>query len=217
MKKISLILLIFSLFALINSQFNYQDSALLDMDQYEKDKLLACTELTSYKLRAHAQLIQDVIQMLDGKVNPEIITQKITSDILNKCYYSIDQASVKNIFDDGIFMEPDFSEEITNFGDVDYSTYKLLAPNEFSITPETNLLFMKIEKAREDYIVENKLRLEQNKNDFRIFGYSIKSIPVGINVFITIAIISAIMGSLLYLLKELTKDKKKVGKKRKEK
>ncbi len=215
MKKILLIVFTVLLSSIIvNTQISPDQEELLKMDTKESDKLLACTEILSIKIRKDAKIIEDVSVMLNGKVNDELIRHKITGDLLNKCYYSLDDATVATIFSNGTFMEPEFSEDLLEFASVDYSTYKLLSPGEFTVTPETQILFMKIEKARNDFIVNSKVRQETNKSDFKIFGYSIRDIPKGFNVLLTVVILTFVMGSLIYLLKKVMKNEKKAGKKK---
>jgi hypothetical protein len=199
---------------IVNTQQSFDQDELLKMDQKESDKLLACTEIISIKLRKDAKIIEDVFVTLQGKLNDEAFRSKVTGDLLNKCYYSLDEATTATIFLNGTFMEPEFSEDLLDFASIDYSTYKLLSPSEFNITPETQILFMKIEKARDNFIVNSKARQETNKSDFKLFGYSIRDIPKGLNVLITVVILTVFMGSLLYLLKKVMKNEKKAGKKK---
>lgn len=221
MKNSLIISLTFILFFSVNYA-NTQDAfdsnepkELLEMDQQEKDKLLACTEIISTKLRKDARIIEEVTSILANKVNNDLVSQKVTGDLLNKCYYSIDDYTVSTIFQNGVYMEPEIDDNLLEFAAVDYSTYKLLSPGEFSITPETQMLYMKIEKARNDFLVTNKKRQESSRNDFRIFGYSLKEIPVSLNLILTIVILAVVMGSLLYALKRVMKnDKKAAGRKK---
>ena len=187
----------------------------LAMNNQEKDKLLACTELVAYKLKKDAKVIEDLANMVRGKVSDEALSNKVTGDLINKCYYSIDESTVSTIFYKGQFMEPNFNDEdFQSFTAIDYSTYKSLTPMEFNLTPETQLIFMKIEKARTEYMSTTKQRMEKSRGEFRIFGYSLKDIPVGINVILLIVILSFFMGGLMIMLKMvMSNDKKTAGRK----
>lgn len=176
---------------------------LLNVTTHESDKLLTCVEILSLILRRDAKIIEDVGNMLAGRVTQEQVSQKITGDMLNQCYYSIDDASVSSVFFNGEFMEPDFSAGLLEFADIDYSKYKLLGPSEFGISPETQILFMKIEKARNDYMANAKQRMEKGKGEFRIFGYSLTEVPKSVNLIVAIVIFSLFAGGILYGLKTL--------------
>ena len=184
---------------------------LLKMDQKEKDKILTCVEIISIVLRNDAKIIEDTVQMLENKVNSEVVQQKITGDMLNKCYYAIDDRTVNTVFYDGQFQEPDFNAGLLDFASIDYSTYKLLSPQEFQITPETQILYMKIEQARNDYIASSKQRMEQSRGEFKIGGYSLKEIPLSINLFLAVIVLSVFFGSILFFLKKLQKSEKKAA------
>lgn len=181
---------------------------LLKMDQKEKDKILTCVEIISIVIRNDAKIIEDTGVMLGNKVNAEVVQQKITGDMLNKCYFSIDETTVATVFYNGQFQEPEFNASLLDFAAVDYSSYKLLSPQEFQITPETQLLFMKIEQARNDYISNSKQRIESGKGEFKIFGYSIRDVPLGLNLLLSIIILSLFFGTILFFLKKLQKSEK---------
>ena len=110
-------------------------------------------------------------------------------------------------------MEPDFNEDFFNVASVDYNAYKLFSQGEFNISPETSLMYMKIEKARNEYMIKSKDRMEQTRNDFRIFGYSLKSLPVGLNLILTIVVLTVIFSALMLSLKKVMKNEKKAGRK----
>jgi len=182
---------------------------LTNIDQAEKDKLLACIEIVSAKLRRDEKVIADLVQILRNKIHEEAISQKITGEVFNKCYYSIDEATVQLVFYEGQFMEPDFNEDLLENAAIDYSSFKLFSPQEFQISQETQLLFMKLEKAREDYIHKAKSKNEQSRNEFRIFGYSLKDIPLSVNLAASFIILVVFLGSMLYFLKQVMKNDNK--------
>lgn len=185
----------------IQQELNLEE--LLKMDQKEKDKILSCIEIISQKMKLDSRVIQGTIQMLSSTLESDVVSQKITGDMLNKCYYSIDEPSILQIFKDGVHMEPDYNEELLSFADIDYSTYKLLNPNEFNLTPDTQILFMKLEHARTEYITSNKEKIEKNKNSFYLFGYSIKDIPLKTNIFILLVLLALFFGGIIIFLKKI--------------
>lgn len=182
---------------------------MLKMDRSEKDKILACIEILSNKIKKDGRILESTSQMLAGKVDSEIVSQKITGDMLNKCYYSIDESSVATVFSNGVFMEPEFDEDLLAFGEVDYSSYKLLNPNEFQLTPETQILFMKLEQAKTEYISETKNRNERIKNEFHLFGYSIKQLQGKFGFLLAVIVIFSLLGAIFYFLTQVMDSEKK--------
>lgn len=217
-------LFLLGLFVFLSSFVLSQDQAeagmnldltqMLKMDQAEKDKILSCIEILAIALKKDAKIIESTSQLLAATVQGDIVTQKITGDMLNKCYYSIDEATVSSIFSNGIFMEPEFEEDFFKYTQIDYSVYKILSPNEFQLTPETQILFMKLEQARTDYIAESKERQEKLKNEFHIFGYSLKNFPIKLNLLFTLLVFAGAFLGLIYLLSKVMKNDKKAAKKK---
>jgi len=191
---------------------NFDD--MMKMTQSEKDKLLACIEIISNKLKKDAAIVQSTIQILSGKVQGDIATQKITADMVNKCYYTIDENSVKTLINNGTLMETEIDDELLSFATLDYSAYKDLNPNDFQLTAETQILFMKLDKARNDFISENKEKQEKQRNEFHLFGISLKTIPAKLNLLFFLIIFGAFIGGVLYLLKGLMKNEKKAARKK---
>ncbi len=187
---------------------------MMKMTQAEKDKLLACIEIISNKLKKDAAIVQSTVQILSSKVQGDIATQKITADMVNKCFYTIDESSVKSLFDNGVLVEIEIDDDLLSFATLDYSAYKDLNPNDFQLTAETQILFMKLDKARTDFIAENKERQEKLKNEFHLFGISLKAIPVKLNLLFFLIIFGAFIGGVVYLLKGLMKNDKKAAKKK---
>jgi hypothetical protein len=182
---------------------------MLKMDQAEKDKILSCIEILSNKIKKDGRVIENTSQMLAGKVEADMVSQKITGDMHNKCYYSIDDATVQSIFSNGVFIDPEFDEEMLTFAEVDYSAYKLLNPNEFQLTPETQILFMKLEQARTEFIANTKAKNEKNKNEFHLFGYSLKSIPAKFSLLFGFLVVLAFIVGILYSLNIVMDNMKK--------
>ena len=193
---------------------NLDLTQMLKMDQTEKDKILSCIEILAIALKKDAKIIESTSQLLAATVQGDIVTQKITGDMLNKCYYSIDDATVSSIFSKGVYMDPEFDEDLLKFTQIDYSVYKILSRNEFQLTPETQILFMKLEQARTDYISANKERQEKLKNEFHIFGYSLKNFPIKLNLLFTLLVFTGAFLGLTYLLSKVMKNDKKAAKKK---
>lgn len=187
---------------------------MMKMTQPEKDKILACIEIISNKLKKDAAIIQSTIQVLSGRVQNDIATQKITGDMVNKCFYTIDENSVKSLFDNGVLVETEIDDDLLSFATLDYSTYKDLSPNDFQLSAETQILFMKLDKARTDFIAESKEKQEKQRGEFHIFGISLKAIPAKLNLLFFLIIFGAFIGGVLYLLKGLMKNDKKAAKKK---
>ena len=178
---------------------------LLKIEDSERDKLLACTELVAVNLQKDEEIIKQTMQTI-RTVQQEYIQQKITGDMINQCYYSIQDSDVHKVFFNGVFQEPEFSEKLLVPCQIDYSKYNLIQPSEFELTPETQILFMKLEKVKKDYLAEQskaKMEAGNSKGEFKISGYSLRDIPKEVNLIFLIVVISLFFGLVLYFLKHL--------------
>ncbi len=210
MKNLYLVLFVSFLSSTIATAEEPNADDLLKMDQVEKDKLLSCTEIVSTRIKRDEKIIQDISSQIAARgVSNDIANHKITGDMLNKCYYSIEDDVYPTIFYNGQFMEAEITEELLEFSNVDYSVYKQLTPQEFSLSPETQLLFMKLEKARNEFMTNNRQKTESGRNDFKIFNHSLKDIPVGVNLLLAIVVLGSMFIGISYALKTLSNDDRK--------
>lgn len=200
-------------------QQNVDLSSILSTTPEEKDKLLACLEIVSLKLKSDEDVIKQIIQQLNNKVSNDLISQKITGDALYKCFNKITLQQANQIFKNLVIIDADIDKSLLSMIDIDYSSYtNYLDQKSFQLLPDSQILFMKIEQVRNEYIIASKERQEKERNDFTIFGYSIKSIPKKVNIILTFIVIGGSIFGIIYLLsKVMNTDKKALKKKSKNK
>lgn len=210
MKNLYLVLFVSFLSSTIAATEEPNTDDLLKMDQVEKDKLLSCTEIVSAKIKRDERVIQDITAQIGQRgVSNDVANHKITGDMLNKCYYSLEDDVYQTIFYNGQYMEPEMTDELLEFSNVDYSVYKQLSVQDFNLSPETQLLFMKLEKARSEFMSNNRQKTDGGRNDFRIFNYSLKDIPLGVNLLLAIVVLGSMFIGISYALKTLASDDRK--------
>lgn len=99
MKNLYLVLFVSFLSSTIATTEEPNTDDLLKMDQVEKDKLLSCTEIVSAKIKRDEKVIQDITAQIGQRgVSNDVANHKITGDMLNKCYYSLEDDVYQTIF-----------------------------------------------------------------------------------------------------------------------
>lgn len=197
----------------VNTQEESEPS--LEMDQAEKDRVMACTEIVSAVFRRDQKIIEDIASQIKGNVDRDKIGNKVTGDMLSKCYHTIEESQVKSIFNDGVFQDPTVSKELLSLGEIDYSRFKSQEAVDLELSPETQLLFYKLEKAKEEYMQTMREKTERSKNTLSIFGYDMMNLPVGFNIVFSVVIMGLMIGGILYMLKSLKKEERVSSKKKK--
>lgn len=184
------------------------------MDRKEKDKILSCVEIISSKLKKDQGTINSVAQGLADLIESNVVSQKITGDMLSKCYNSIDDSTVSTIFRNGDYLQPEFDEDLQNFATVDYNTYRSLNPNEFNLSPETELLFAKLDKAKNEYTERVKATNSKGKAAYSLLGFNLRDIPLSVNIIFAIVSFGVFICGIVYLLKMVSHNDKRAGKKK---
>ena len=199
-----------------NQTENIDISSMLEMTDKEIEKILSCIEIITHKLKSESQILNAVVQSLSSKVSADIASQKILADLLDKCYSSIDEKTVEFIFKDLVYQEA-LIDEYYRFAELDYTKYTTYEQIDFQISPEIQILFKKLELARNDYIKYTKTRQEQLKNEFFIFGFSLKNIPKKVYLLFAFVFISIFILGIVLLLSKVINNEKKAAKKKEKK
>lgn len=216
MKSMQILLSVITIFYITKTISSQEESEpVLEMDQAEKDKIMACTEIVSAVFRRDQKIIEDISSQIKGSADRDRVGNKVSGDMLSKCYHTIEENQVKLIFNDGVFQDPSVSQDLLSLGEVDYSRFKGQENVDLELSPETQLLFYKLEKAKEEYMQRMREKTERSRNTLSIFGYDLMNLPVGFNIVFSIVIMSAMIGGILYMLKSLQKEEKVSSKKKK--
>jgi hypothetical protein len=95
-------------------------------------------------------------------------------------------------------VEFDWSEDLIKVSNLDYSNYRTI--NDLQPTPEQNILFMKIEKAKDEYLKANRERQEKaSKSLPPVLGLDLNAISLEVKV-LYMVIVFAIFAILIVFL-----------------
>ena len=114
------------------------------------------------------------------------------------------------------FYEFEWSDEFQNLSNLDYSKYRTIT--DVQPTPEQNILFYKIDKAKDDFLRYNRERQDKASKSFPpIFGIDINAISVEVKVLYLVIVFAVIAILIVYLLSRvLPKQKPSKNKKRRD-
>ena len=180
--------------------------------KYNKDKLLACMEILNQKINKDQRTINSTAQTAKNYIGQDAVIKKIISDMVNKCYNSITDESVIEIFNDGVFMDPNYETEIgellLSFMYVDYSNYNSLNPNEFNIASNELLLYNAYQNVSSEYKQNQKILQDKIKNEFHLLGFSLGAIPLKVKALFGLIFFAVLMLAILKLLTNVMKSDK---------
>ena len=180
--------------------------------KYNKDKLLACMEILNQKINKDQRTINSTAQTAKNYIGQDAVIKKIISDMVNKCYNSITDESVIEIFNDGVFMDPNYETEIgellLSFMYVDYSNYNSLNPNEFNIASNELLLYNAYQSISNEYKQNQKILQDKIKNEFHLLGFSLGAIPLKVKALFGLIFFAVLMLAILKLLTNVMKSDK---------
>ena len=169
--------------------------------KYNKDKLLACMEILNQKINKDQRTINSTAQTAKNYIGQDAVIKKIISDMVNKCYNSITDESVIEIFNDGVFMDPNYETEIgellLSFMYVDYSNYNSLNPNEFNIASNELLLYNAYQNVSSEYKQNQKILQDKIKNEVHLLGFSLGAIPLKVKALFGLIFFAVLMLAIL--------------------
>lgn len=127
--------------------------------------------------------------------------------MLSSCYNRIDDATVRGIFQNLTIVDIDWHDSYESLVKLDYTRYKPAigqAPN-MEMTPEQQILFYKLEKAREEFIAINRVKQQLQAQTISVFGYDLSKIKGEIKIFYMLGVFALFIFGIIFLLNKLKK------------
>ena len=139
---------------------------------------------------------------------------KISADMVSLCYNKVSDETVRSVYSDLSYYDFDWSEEFDKLSKLDYSKYRNI--RDVQLTPEQNILFYKIDKAKDDFLRVNRERQEKAAKSLPpLFGLDLNAISPEVKVLYMVVIFALFAMLLVYLLsKVLPKAKQQKNKKK---
>jgi hypothetical protein len=117
------------------------------------------------------------------------------------------------VYNNLTFVDFEWSDEFEKVSHLDYSNYRTI--NDLQPTPEQNILFMKIEKSKDEYLRVNRERQERaSKSLPPVLGLDLNSISSEVKVLYMVIVFAIIAILIVYLLTKVL-PKQKIPKQKK--
>lgn len=146
----------------------------------------------------------------------EPFSNKISAEMLSACYNRINDKTVKGMFQNLTVIDADWHESYDSLVSIDYTKLKPVAGQmNLDFTPEQQVLFYKLDKAREEYIRTNKERVQKAAQTITVFGIDLSQFSGEFKTFYILCVFAAFIFGVIYLLNKLNKANEKSKKKKK--
>ena len=137
--------------------------------------------------------------------------------MLSACYNIIDDKTVSGMFKNLTAVDIDWRSSFDSLVEIDYSKLKPSGGvQNLDFTPEQQILFYKVEKAREEFISVNKVKQQQTTSQpFTIFGINFAKLSKEVKTFSVLGFFAVFIAGVIFLLVKLNKSNEKPKKKKK--
>jgi len=183
--------------------------------EYDEEKLIACHDILNQKNINDKRQINSVGYGAKKYIGQENVLKKVYSDMVEKCYSTIDKENIEKIIKHSVYLSPDYEslegEKLLEFMKVDFSEYNNLNPNEFYVSQSNSALYTKFQVIEPKYKEIRKKVNERLKNEFHFLGFSLNAIPKKVKLFIFLAFFILIVAFVLKLLIKLMNNTKKAA------
>lgn len=185
------------------------------VQEYDEEKLIACHDILNRKIINDKRQINSVGYGAKKYIGQENVLKKLYSDMIVKCYSTIDKENIEKIIKNSVYLSPDYESEVgeklLEFMKVDFAEYNNLNPNEFYVSPSNNSLYTKFQVIEPKYKEIIKKINERLKNEFHFLGFSLNAVPKKVKLFIFLAFFTIIIAFVLKLLINLMNTSKKAA------
>ena len=136
--------------------------------------------------------------------------------MLSACYNRIEEKTVRGMFQNLTLIDADWHDSYEPLVNIDYTKFKPTAGQiNLDFTPEQQVLFYKLDKAREDYIRFNRERVQKASQTISLFGFDLSQFSGEFKTFYILCVFTAFVFGVIYLLNKLNKANEKSKKKKK--
>lgn len=136
--------------------------------------------------------------------------------MLSTCVNRIDDKTVRGIFQNLTVIDGDWHDSYEPLVSIDYTKFKPIGGQmNLDFSPDQQVLFYKLEKAREEYIKTNRERVQKASQTITVFGYDLSQFSGEFKTFYILCVFASLIFGVIYLLNKLNKGNEKSKKKKK--
>ena len=182
------------------------------------DTMIFCSIIMDEKVKKYASKIEKLQKKLNV-TTPELVSNKISVDIFEKCNQNIKIERVNKYIKNLTFVEDFYWEKYYDvISDIDFDVYKNTSDLEYT-TNQTLLMhhYQKAEEVFKQKQDEDRERYIKANQKIRIGNLDLENIPQNFKLGIFLIIFLIFFGTIFYYLKGLNKKLGSNSKKKKKK
>ena len=170
------------------------------------DKMIVCSIIMEEKIKKYSSKIESIQKKLNV-TTPELVSNKISVDIFEKCNQKINIEKVNKFIKNLTFIN-DFSWEryFDEISEINFDKYKNVSDLDY--TSNQTLLMHYYQKAEEVFKqkkIEDRERYIKANQKIRIGNLDLENIPQNFKLGIFLIIFLIFFGGIFYFLKGLNK------------
>ena len=170
------------------------------------DTMIFCSIIMDEKVKKYASKIEKLQKKLNV-TTPELVSNKISVDIFEKCNQNIKIERVNKYIKNITFVEDFYWEKYYDvISDIDFDVYKNISDLEYT-TNQTLLMhhYQKAEEVFKQKQDEDRERYIKANQKIRIGNLDLENIPQNFKLGIFLIIFLIFFGGIFYFLKGLNK------------
>ena len=170
------------------------------------DTMIFCSIIMDEKVKKYASKIEKLQKKLNV-TTPELVSNKISVDIFEKCNQNIKIERVNKYIKNLTFVEDFYWEKYYDvISDIDFDVYKNISDLEYT-TNQTLLMhhYQKAEEVFKQKQDEDRERYIKANQKIRIGNLDLENIPQNFKLGIFLIIFLIFFGGIFYFLKGLNK------------
>jgi hypothetical protein len=184
----------------------------------EIDTMMVCAIIMEEKIKKYSSKIEYIQKKLNV-TTPELLTNKISADIFEKCnkLLTIKEVNkyIKNLTFVGNF---EWEKNFDKISEINFDKYKNISDLEYTVNQQVLMYnFQKAEEVFKQKQMEDRERYIKANQKIKIGNLDLENIPQGFKLGIFLIIFLIFFGTIFYYLKGLNKKLGANSKKKKKK
>ena len=184
----------------------------------EIDTMMVCAIIMEEKIKKYSSKIEYIQKKLNV-TTPELLTNKISADIFEKCNKLLTIKEVNKYIKNLTFVRNfEWEKNFDKISEINFDKYKNISDLEYTVNQQVLMYnFQKAEEVFKQKQMEDRERYIKANQKIKIGNLDLENIPQGFKLGIFLIIFLIFFGTIFYNLKGLNKKLGANSKKKKKK
>ena len=184
----------------------------------EIDTMMVCAIIMEEKIKKYSSKIEYIQKKLNV-TTPELLTNKISADIFEKCNKLLTIKEVNKYIKNLTFVRNfEWEKNFDKISEINFDKYKNISDLEYTVNQQVLMYnFQKAEEVFKQKQMEDRERYIKANQKIKIGNLDLENIPQGFKLGIFLIIFLIFFGTIFYYLKGLNKKLGANSKKKKKK